>query len=103
MIETMTLDQHHCCMPHILSQATMLELKVCQLSVAGDTGGFGMTAVVRSQQLHLYRNRKEGATLMLSPQSSNTKVFVENQTDDLGGARCQLVDGGRCKHMRLLT
>ncbi len=62
----MTLDQHHCCMPHILSQATMLELKVCQLSVAGDTGGFGMTAVVRSQQLHLYRNRKEGATLMLS-------------------------------------
>lgn len=40
---------------------------------------------------------------MLSTQSSNTKVFVEDQTDDLGGARWQLVDGERGKHMRLRT
>lgn len=31
---------------------------------------------------------------MLYPQSSNAKVFVEDQTDDLGEARWQLVDGG---------
>ena len=92
----MTLDQHHCCMPHILSQATMLELKVCQLSVAGDTGGFGMTAASIPKQ------KGRGNTDVI-PQSSNTKVFVEDQTDDLGGARWQLVDGGRCKHMRLRT
>lgn len=56
-----------------------------------------------AEYLEIHINRMEKYNTDVIPQSSNTKVFVENQTDDLGGARCQLVDGERGKHMRLRT
>ena len=46
-----------------------------------------------AEYLEIHINRMEKYNTDVIPQSSNTKVFVENQTDDLGGARCQLVDG----------